>query len=416
MIPIVTIPLSLIGVCFFMLAMGYSLNLLTLLAMVLAIGLVVDDAIVVVENIHRHIDEGLTPFKASIEGAREIAGPVITMTLTLAAVYAPIGFMGGLTGGLFKEFAFALAGAVIISGIIALTLSPMMCSKLLTETNSPMAQRLDQIFDKIRARYQGRLHNTLNYRPVTVVMVITMLLSCAFLYQVSKKELARSEDQGIIFSLSTAPESATHQYVDSYTGELIKAIDSFEEKEGSFVLAGMDSVNAVFSGMLLKPWSERDKTQMELVPVMQQKLSNIAGFRSVSFNLPTLPGASGLPIQFVITSAQDYEVLNELGQSLLGKAMQSGMFIFLDSDLKFNKPSAKISIDRSKAAEMGISMKDIGSALSTMLSGGTVNRFNVDGRSYDIIPQVEQDYRRTAEQLDDYYIRTAGGALSLIHI
>lgn len=411
LIPVVTIPLSLIGVCFFMLAMGYSLNLLTLLAMVLAIGLVVDDAIVVVENIHRHIDEGLTPFKASLEGAREIAGPVISMTLTLAAVYAPIGFMGGLTGGLFKEFAFALAGAVIISGIIALTLSPMMCSKLLTETNSPMAQRLDKLFDKIRARYQRRLHNTLNYKPVTLVMVLTMLVSCVFLYQFSKKELARSEDQGIIFSLSTAPESATHDYVDAYTGELLKAIDSFEEKEGSFVVAGMESVNSVFSGMLLKPFSEREKTQMELVPVMQQKLSGIAGFRSVSFNLPTLPGASGLPIQFVITSAQDHEVLYELGQGLLGQAMQSGMFIFLDSDLKFNKPKADISIDRSKAAEMGISMKDIGSALSTMLSGGTVNRFNVDGRSYDIIPQVERDYRRTSQQLDDYYIRTAEGSL-----
>jgi len=410
-IPIVTIPLSLVGVCFFMLAMGYSLNLLTLLAMVLAIGLVVDDAIVVVENIHRHIDEGLSPFKASIAGAREITGPVISMTLTLAAVYAPIGFMGGLTGGLFKEFAFALAGAVIISGVIALTLTPMMSSKLLTETNSPMAQRLDELFDKLRARYQRRLHNTLNYRPVTLVMVLTMLASCAFLYQYSKKELARNEDQGIVFSMSTAPESATHDYVDAYTGELIKAIDSFEEKEGSFVIAGMDSVNSVMSGMLLKPGSERDKTQMELVPVMQQKLAGIAGFRSVSFNLPTLPGASGLPIQFVVTSDQDYEVLYELGQELLGTAMQSGKFIFLDTDLKFNKPKASISIDRSKAAELGISMQDIGSAISTMLSGGTTNRFNVDGRSYDIIAQVERDSRRTADQLDDYYVRTASGAL-----
>jgi len=410
-IPIVTIPLSLVGVCFFMLAMGYSLNLLTLLAMVLAIGLVVDDAIVVVENIHRHIDEGLSPFKASIAGAREITGPVIAMTLTLAAVYAPIGFMGGLTGGLFKEFAFALAGAVIISGIIALTLTPMMCSKLLTETNSPMAQRLDELFDKLRARYQHKLHNTLNYRPVTLVMVITMLVSCAFLYQYSKKELARNEDQGIVFSMSTAPESATHDYVDAYTGELIKAIDSFEEKEGSFVLAGMDGVNSVMSGMLLKPGSEREKTQMELVPVMQQKLAGIAGFRSVSFNLPTLPGASGLPIQFVVTSDQDYEVLYELGQELLGTAMQSGKFIFLDTDLKFNKPKASLSIDRSKAAELGISMQDIGSAISTMLSGGTTNRFNVDGRSYDIIAQVERDSRQTADQLDDYYVRTASGAL-----
>ncbi|WLQ11237.1 efflux RND transporter permease subunit [Hahella aquimaris] len=412
MIPVVTIPLSLVGVCFFMLALGYSINLLTLLAMVLAIGLVVDDAIVVVENIHRHIDEGLSPFKAAIIGAREIATPVISMTLTLAAVYAPIGFLGGLTGGLFKEFAFALAGAVIISGVIALTLSPMMCSKLMTETNSKMAIWLDEVFEKLRGAYQRRLHNALNYRPVTLVMVLTMLVSCFYLYQLSNKELARDEDQGIIFSMSTAPVSATHDYVAAYTDEVIKTIETFDERNDYFIVQGADgAANSMFSGMILKTWGERERSQMELVPIMQQRMGDIAGYQSVSFNLPTLPGSSGLPVQFVITTAQDYKVLYELGQELLAEARKSGKFLFVNSDLKFDKPTAHIAINRSKAAELGISMQDIGAALATMLSGGYTTRFSVEGRSYKVIPQVLREYRATAEQLDDYYVRTASGEL-----
>ncbi|MCP5161403.1 MAG: efflux RND transporter permease subunit [Hahellaceae bacterium] len=411
LIPVVTIPLSLVGVCFFMLVLGYSINLLTLLAMVLAIGLVVDDAIVVVENIHRHIEEGLTPFKAALQGAREIATPVIAMTLTLAAVYAPIGFMGGLTGGLFKEFAFALAGAVIISGIIALTLSPMMCSKLLTNHNSRFAEKLDVLFDGLRKRYVGRLHATLNYKPVTLVMALALLVSCYFLYQFSKKELARDEDQGVIFSISSAPANVTKNYVQTYIPELLNQIDSFEEKSDSFLVSGREGVNSLFSGMLLTPWSERSQSQMALVPVMQGKLGQVAGLRSVSFNLPTLPGAQGMPIGFVITSAQDHEVLHALGQELIGKAMASGRFMFLDGDLKYERSVADIQVDKAKAAELGISMQEIGAALATMLSGGTVNRFNVDGRSYDIIPQVAQDYRLAKEQLAQYHVRAGSGEL-----
>ncbi|MDX5299830.1 MAG: efflux RND transporter permease subunit, partial [Gammaproteobacteria bacterium] len=409
-IPVVTIPLSLIGVCFFMLALGYSINLLTLLAMVLAIGLVVDDAIVVVENIHRHIEEGLTPFQASLQGAREIAAPVISMTLTLAAVYAPIGFMGGLTGGLFKEFAFALAGAVVISGVIALTLSPMMCSKLLRHQTGGLAVKLDALFDRLRLRYQRSLHGTLNYKPVTLVMVVVMLLSCGGLFYFSQKELARAEDQGIIFSMSNAPEYATHDYVSAFTPQLLETLESFVQGGDYFVVQGFGGqTHATISGLLLKPWSERDQTQMALVPQMQQRMNQISGYQSVSFDLPTLPGASGLPIQFVITSALDYQVLYELSQELVAETLKSGKFIFAKTDLKYNRPTVTVDIDRAKAAELGISMQEIGQALTTMLSGAYANRFSVDGRSYKIIPQSDREFRATAEDLKRYHIRTAAG-------
>ncbi|WP_097459057.1 efflux RND transporter permease subunit [Mangrovitalea sediminis] len=410
MIPVVTIPLSLVGVCFFMLMMGYSINLLTLLAMVLAIGLVVDDAIVVVENIHRHIEEGLTPYQAALVGAREIATPVIAMSLTLATVYAPIGFMGGLTGGLFKEFAFALSGAVILSGVIALTLSPMMCSKLLVQTNSPMADKLDHLFDGLRNRYQRRLHGVLEFRPVTLLMVIAILFLCGFLYVYSKKELARPEDQGIIFSISHAPQNATFDYVDAFTPELVKTLESFKEGQDFFMVEGMNGdITTTISGLLLKPWSERDKSQMQLVPEMKSKLDKIAGFQSVSFNLPTLPGASGLPIQFVIVSPDDYKVIYQLGQELINKANKSGKFIFLRSDLEFDRPTVTVNVDRAKANELGLNMQDIGQALTTMLSDGYVNRFTVQGRSYKIIPQSQRAFRATAEDLEHYYVKTASG-------
>jgi len=410
LVPVVTIPLSLVSVCFFMLVMGYSINLLTLLAMVLAIGLVVDDAIVVVENIHRHIEEGYAPFRAALLGAREIASAVIAMSITLAAVYAPIGFMGGLTGGLFKEFAFALAGSVLISGFIALTLSPMMCSRLLTAKSGPLAERLDQLFDRLRARYEHRLHRVLEYRPVTLVMVLTLLFACGYLYMVSKKELARPEDQGIVFSMSHAPQNATFDYVNAFTPPLIKALKSFKESEDFFLVEGMNGdVTTTISGLLLKPWSERNKTQMQMVPEVKKKLAEIPGFQSVSFNLPTLPGASGLPIQFVVVSPDDYKVIYQLGQELIQKAMKSGKFIFLRSSLDFNRPAMTVQVDRAKANALGLSMQDIGQALTTMLSEGYVNRFADEGRSYKIIPQVARSFRATEENLKHYYVKTASG-------
>ena len=410
LVPVVTIPLSLVGVCFFMLMMGYSINLLTLLAMVLAIGLVVDDAIVVVENIHRHIEEGHTPFRSALLGAREIASPVIAMSLTLAAVYAPIGFIGGLTGGLFKEFAFALAGSVLISGFIALTLSPMMCSKLLTAKSGRLADWLDRQFDRLRAYYQRRLHSVLDYRPVTLVMVLALLGTCAYLYTVSPKTLARPEDQGIVFSMSHAPQTATLNYLKAFTPPMIKALKSFKEGEDFFIVEGMNNdLTSTISGLLLKPWSERNKTQMQLVPEVKKKLDTIPGFQSVSFNLPTLPGASGLPIQFVLVSSEDYKVLYQLGQDLIHKAMGSGKFIFLRSSLDFNRPAVTVQVDRAKANELGLSMQDIGQALTNMLSEGYVNRFSDEGRSYKIIPQAGHSFRDTVQSLEHYYVRTDSG-------
>lgn len=408
-IPIVTIPLSLIGVCTFMLALGYSINLLTLLAMVLAIGLVVDDAIVVVENIHRHIEEGMSALDAAIQGAREIASPVISMTITLAAVYAPIGFMGGLTGALFKEFAFTLAGAVIISGIVALTLTPMMCSKLLIANakSNRLEHFLDDKFEKLKGFYERRLHDVLNYRAVTAVFAITVLLSCAFLYMNTQKQLAPDEDQSILFISATAPQYANIDYVTSFTKLFNGMFDSFPEKRDYFIINGMGTVNNIIAGLILKPWDQRKRSQAQLQPLLQNKLSQVAGLSAVSFPLPSLPGGqSGLPIQFVITSTTDYPLLYQASERLKKLANESGLFIFVDNSLKYNKPQVQMHINRSKAAILGINMSKVGTALGSALSGGYVNRFNLSGRSYEVIPQLLRRFRWNPKQLENIYIDT----------
>src|SRR3989344_6016630 len=309
-IPVVTIPLSMIGVMFFMQMMGYSLNLLTLLAMVLAIGLVVDDAIVVVENIHRHIEEGKTPLDATIEGAREIAMPVVSMTITLAAVYAPIGFLTGLTGALFKEFALTLAGAVVISGIVALTLSQMMCALLLRHDENPtgLAHRLDLIFESLKRRYQTMLHGTLNTRPVVLVFAVIVLCLIPVLLKFTKSELAPDEDQGIIFMLANAPQPTNLDYLNTYTDEFITIFKAFPEYYSSFQINGFNGVQSGIGGFLLKPWNERSRTQMEILPEVQAKLESISGLQVFGFNLPSLPGTGeGLPFQFVVNTARSEE-------------------------------------------------------------------------------------------------------------
>ena len=413
-IPVVTIPLSLIGVTFLMFALGYSLNLLTLLAMVLAIGLVVDDAIVVVENIHRHIEEGQAPLQAALLGAREIAAPVIAMTITLAAVYTPIGFMGGLTGALFKEFALSLAGAVFISGVIALTLSPMMCSRLLL----PAAQQrgfghfLDERFEALKRRYRDLLHGSLNYRPVTAVFIVVVLTSCYFLYATSRSELAPTEDQSVLFMSANAPQDATLNYVETYTRQFNHIFDAIPEKQDYFIVNGMGATNNVIAGLILKPWEERGRTQAQIQPIVQQGLSQVAGLKSVVFPLPSLPGSgSGLPVQFVISSTDSYRSIHRVSEQLADAARKSGLFVFTDTDLKFQSPRIDLNVDRSKAAALGIDMKDIGEALGTMLGGNYVNRFNLEGRSYKVIPQVLQPFRDNAQLINDYRIKTASGAL-----
>ncbi len=414
LIPVITIPLSMIGVLFFMQLMGYSINLLTLLAMVLAIGLVVDDAIVVVENIHRHIEEGKMPFDAAIEGAREIAVPVVSMTITLAAVYAPIGFLEGLTGALFKEFALTLAGAVIISGIVALTLSPMMCAKLLRHEENPsgLAHRLDQLFERLKRRYQRALHSTLETRPVVLVFgLIVMLLIPAFL-AFSTSELAPEEDQGIVFLIANAPQPSNLNYLNAYTADFVNIFKSFPEYYSSFQINGSDGVQAGIGGFLLKPWGERERTQMELLPLVQARLDQIPGLQIFGFNLPSLPGTGdGLPFQFVINTPNDYETLLQVAERIKQRAMQSGQFAFLNVDLAFDKPEIVVDIDRQKAAQMGVSMQDLGTTLATLLGEGEINRFTIDGRSYKVIAQVERAYRDNPGWLNSYYVKSSSGEM-----
>ncbi|MEE1921244.1 multidrug efflux RND transporter permease subunit [Pseudomonas sp. 148P] len=414
LIPVVTIPLSMIGVLFFMQLMGYSLNLLTLLAMVLAIGLVVDDAIVVVENIHRHIEEGKTPFEAALEGAREIAMPVVSMTITLAAVYAPIGFLEGLTGALFKEFALTLAGAVIISGVVALTLSPMMCAFLLRHEENPsgLAHRLDLIFERLKQRYQKILHATLDTRPVVIVFGLIVLCLIPVFLKFSTSELAPNEDQGIIFMMATAPQPANLDYLNAYTDEFTTLFKEFPEYYSSFQINGFNGVQSGIGGFLLKPWGDRQRTQMELLPEVQAKLNDIAGLQIFGFNLPSLPGTGeGLPFAFVINTPNDYESLLDVAQRVKERAEASGKFAFLDIDLAFDKPEVVVDIDRAKAAQMGVSMDVLGSTLATLLGEAEINRFTIDGRSYKVIAQVERAYRDNPDWLNNYYVKNQDGQM-----
>lgn len=410
LIPVVTIPLSLIGVCTLMLMLGYSINLLTLLAFVLAIGLVVDDAIVVVENVHRHLEEGKTPFEAAIIGAREIATPVIAMTITLAAVYAPIGFMGGLTGALFKEFAFTLACSVIISGIIALTLSPMMCSKVLSKeaSNGKFVHFLDNLFNKLRIKYQNTLHNLLNTRAIMLVFAAAVILMLPYLYSHTAAETAPDEDQGFFFVMAIAPQYATLNYIEAYTKPFDDIYKSFPETENYFTV----NVSQPISGMVLKPWDQRKGSQFAMKQPLQDKLSKIAGLNSFAIVPPPLPGGGGgTPVQFVIKTTNDFQSLFDVSNKLTERARKSGLFIYIDNSLKFNQPQIELAINRAKASEMGLDMRDIGSSLTSALSGNYVNYFNLEGRSYQVIPQLDRKFRLTPEQLGQIYVKSNSGIM-----
>ena len=416
LIPIVTIPLSLIGVMIPLLAMGYSINLLTLLAFVLAIGLVVDDAIVVVENIHRHIEEGLSPFESALKGAREIALPVIAMTITLAAVYAPIGFVSGVTGALFREFAFTLAGAVVVSGFIALTLSPMMCSLLLKHTEPGKGNRfgafLDRLFDRLRQRYERRLHKTLNFRAMTVLVLVGVLGITAVLFLTTPKELAPEEDQGFIMALVKTPQYGNLDLLERSTTRLREVLDEIPEKAHVFAINGAPSVHQAFIGVMLKPWEQRTRSVKQVLQALQPKLATIPGATALAFSPPALPGSTGgPPLQFVLRTTGDYKQLAGVLQQMQTEAQKSGLFIFSDSDLKFDTPQVEFKVDAAKANRLGISMQDVGSTLATMLGGNYVNRFNLYGRSYEVIPQVPRDFRLTEDWLLRYQVRTAAGEL-----
>lgn len=410
LIPIVTIPLSLIGVCTLILFLGYSINLLTLLAFVLAIGLVVDDAIVVVENIHRHIENGKSPFNAALTGTREIALPIITMTITLAAVYAPIGFMQGLTGALFKEFAFTLASSVIISGVIALTLSPMMCAKILSkdEHKGAIGKRIDVFLDKIDKKYQETLSNVLYMRKTIMLLSLIILVMLPYLYITTAKETAPEEDVGFFFILSKKPEYANLNYIETYTKSFDKIYKSFPETEHFFTV----NVQNPNSGIALKAWDERKRSQFKLKKPLQDAIDKVAGLKSYAIIPPSLPGTGGgTPIEFIIKSTADYKNLFDITDKLIKKAEKSGIFMYLDNTLKINHPEITIEINREKAAQLGIDMQSIGSTLNAALSESFVNFFDMHGRSYKVIPQLQRKFRMSPEQLLNIYLKSNNGTM-----
>ncbi|HQU16259.1 MAG: multidrug efflux protein [Chromatiales bacterium 21-64-14] len=418
LIPAVAIPLSIVGTGLLMLALHFTLNLMTLLAIVLAIGLVVDDAIIVVENIHRHIEEGKSPLDAAIQSARELTLPIVVMSTTLVAVFAPIGFMGGLTGSLFSEFAFTLASSVLISMVVALTLSPVMGSRVLRHTPPQgLAHFLDQVFDRLRARYNRSLHGVLNYRPVVVVFSAVILVSIVFLFTSTRQELAPTEDQGILFVQGKGPPTATLHYLERYSKQILKIFGTFPEEHMTFLVNGIApgggaGNNSSFGGMLLKPWGDRSRSQMEIQPLLQAKLTHITGLQTVAFGRPAVPGsAGGLPIQFVVKASADYQQINQVSDHLIEAAMHSGLFMFLDKDLKYDSPELVLSINRNMAATLGITMSAIAQDLQPLLGGNYINRFSMAGQSYKVIPQVPDRFRANPELLKQYYIRTGSGTL-----
>ena len=402
-IPIVAIPISLVGAVFLMMAAGFTINLLTLLAIVLSVGLVVDDAIVMVENIERHLHEGKSAFQAAIDAARELVGPIIAMTITLAAVYTPVGIQGGLTGALFREFAFTLAGAVIVSGIVALTLSPMMGAKLLRagDNERGYAGWVNRRFETVRLAYSRALEGTLRYRPVVLVLwVIVALLTVPF-YMFSQRELAPTEDQGFFFGIVQASANSTLDQTKLFTSAIYDVYKALPESDSIFQIT---FPTGGFGGMTTKPWSERTKTTEQLVMETMGPLSKSPGIRVIPIVPPPLPGGGDFPVDLVIASPAEPERLSEVANQLVGKAFASGLFMFADADLKFDQPQAEVVFDRDKLRSQGVSLGQAGQDLSVLLGGDYVNRFSIQGRSYKVIPQVKRADRLAPEQLEKMYV------------
>ena len=418
LIPIVAMPLSLVGAMVLMLAFGFTINLLTLLAIVLAVGIVVDDAIVVVENIERHIREGKVPVEAAILGARELVGPVISMTITLAAVYAPIAFQGGLTGALFREFAMTLAGAVAVSGFVALTLSPMMSAYLLKDHDheeAGLSGRINRIFDRVRDRYERMIGASLGWVPVTITGAVLLTLLLVPFFMFAQRELAPKEDQGVVFSiLQPSPTSTIDQNV-MFAAQVQKMFTSIPEYENSFQLTG---ATFGFSGVILKPWSERKRSSIQIQEALQAPAATVAGLNVIVTTPEPLPSGGQFPIELVIRSTADHREMMDYATQLViyanteaNAAGGAPTFYFADSDLKFDLPQVEVQIDKDKVASMGLNLSDVARDLCSMLGGGYVNRFVNDGRSYRVIPQVERGQRLNADQLLDYHVRGPGGQL-----
>ncbi|PKH57063.1 multidrug efflux protein [Shewanella sp. Choline-02u-19] len=411
MIPLVTIPLSLIGSMFFMLAMGFSINILTLLAMVLAISLVVDDAIVVVENTFRHLEDGTDPVKAAIISAREIAGPVFAMTITLAAVYAPIGFMGGLTGKLFTEFAFTLVGAVLISGFLALTLTPMMCSKVLSQKTleGKLVKKIDGVIEVVTQHYTRMLNVVIDNRKLVWPFAATILIALVFMFTHTASELAPQEDQGVMIMMGKGPTTSNTNYLNHFTQPLTQLVDTYLEKDMDMMVNGYQNDQTFFGLAVLKDWSERDASAKDIMTRFQSDIKTIPGLQVYTFSPPDLPGtAQGLPFQMILkTPTGTYKDLYQYAEKMKDYAIKSGKFIYVQNDLDFSKPQIEVSIDRDKAALMNVDTQQIGLVLSRYLSEGFVNYFALNERSYQVITQVPQDDRRIAKDLTQYYVKSA---------
>jgi multidrug efflux pump len=414
LMPIVTIPLSLIGVCALLLAMGYSINLLSLLAMVLAIGLVVDDAIVVVENIHRHIEEGLTPLDAAVVGMREITGPVIAMTLTLAAVLAPLAFTGGLTGALFQEFAFTLAGSVIISGIVALTITPMMSARILKHGATSRFQRIvDRSFDRIADWYERRVSSSLDYRPVTLLVVVALMGVTGFMFMNTTTELAPEEDQGALFAILNGPRYATKEYTKLYTDQISELTADIPEVTTEFSIAGFggNPAGGVYI-WVFEEWANRDRTQAQLQEDLQGRLGKVAGMEGFVFAPPTLPGSGGgLPISVVLQSIHDPARVFEVSEEVKAKAQASGRFIVVQNSLSFDAPQVTVTIDRERAASLNVPISEIGATLGLLVGGGSIGEFDRESNSYDVITQVPREWRANPQDLGQFFVRAAGGEM-----
>ncbi|SFI32341.1 efflux RND transporter permease subunit [Aerobium aerolatum] len=414
LMPIITIPLSLIGVCFVLLTLGYSINLLSLLAMVLAIGLVVDDAIVVVENIHRHIEDGMAPMKAAFVGMKEITGPVIAMTITLAAVLAPLAFTGGLTGALFREFALTLAGAVVISGLVALTITPMMSARLLKRGNHSRFQIIvDSTFEKLANGYERLVSGSLKYRPVTLLVVLVLVGLTGFMFVKTSSELAPEEDEGALFSLVTAPPYATTDYTRSYTDQMRELTKDIPELDANFSIVGFGGqTNSGIALWAFKDWSQRERSQKELQQEIQQRLTKIAGVQALVFAPPSLPGAGGgLPISLVIQSTGDPSQVFEVADEIRQKAQASGRFLFVQNSLSFDAQQVTVTVDRNRAAALNLPVRDVGNTLSLLVGGAAVAQFERDSNSYDIILQVPQEYRDNPARLGDFFVRSTTGQM-----
>ncbi|MDQ3339091.1 MAG: efflux RND transporter permease subunit [Myxococcota bacterium] len=404
LVPLVAIPISLIGGVFVMYAFGFTLNLLTLLAIVLSVGLVVDDAIVVVENVERHMQDGMSRFDAALHGARELVGPIISMTITLAAVYMPIGLQGGLTGALFREFTFTLAGTVLISGVVAVTLSPMMASKILKEGHARgwFGRAVDRVFEAVRAFYVRCLDGTLRVRPAVYAAWIVLSLLVIPLYMFSPKELAPVEDQGSMFTAMDVPPNATLEQMTVYAEQVGKVFQSTPEFEHSFQLT---FPTGGFGGMILKPWKERARSIFPIEAEINMKLSSLTGVRAPVFLPPALPSAGLFPVEMVIASTANHEEIAGFADKLVMAAMQSGQFAFPPMvDVRIDQANAELVIDRDKVAALGQTMQQVGYDLGAILGGNFVNRFELDGRAYKVIPQIVRSARLNPEQLTEIHI------------